>query len=530
MAQPHIISLVLSVHLPFIRSTAAYKKEHLLFEAISRTCLPLLEVFDRLDRDHVPFHIGISLSPVLCSMLQDESLLNRYLEYTDKQIEFGAREIERNAENSMLRQLSRLYYDQAVERRILFTERYDRDIIKVFDYYLKKGRLELLATAASHSFLPFFTRSREAVQAQIETALSCYRHNFGRYPQGFWLPEMGWSAEVGGYLRSYTFGYTLVESHALVFADPPAIRGNFYPVRTPSGILIVGRDFYAQEDLAQMIRSPFYRDEKKDAGFELPSEELEFFLGCGKCRIGTGFKYWAKGSNDPDEERIPPGIYDPQKARETAVRHAGAFLDSRISRLNEVSRYLEGPALSLCAWNADTFGRNWYEGPDFIEALFREGEKRDEIVFQTPGEYFYKLDVSGFQTAVPAFSSWGMNGYAETWLDSSSDWMYRHVMRALERMTELADRFPNESGLKERALNQAAREILLVMGSDWPKMLYNQEAAGYAYHEIETALRNFTTIYEALGSNYISTEWLTRVEQLHNLFPHINYRVFRRKR
>jgi 1,4-alpha-glucan branching enzyme len=463
-------------------------------------------------------------------MLQDELFLNRYLEYTDKQIEFGVKEIERNAENWKLQQLSKLYYDQVVERRILFTERYERNLIKIFDYYLKKGRLELMATAATHAFLPFFTRSREAVQAQIETALSVYRHNFGRYPQGFWLPEMGWSAEVGEYLRSYTFGYTLVESHALIFADPPALKGNFYPVRTPSGVFIAGRDFYAQEDLAQMIRNPFYRDEKKDAGFELPIEEPGPFREYGRYRKGTGFKYWAKGCNDPDEEKIPPDIYDPQKAREIAIGHAGAFLDSRISWLNQASQYLEGPALSLCAWNADTFGRSWYEGPDFIEALFREGEKRKEIIFQTPGEYLYKLDASSFQTAIPEFSSWGVNGYAEMWLDSSSDWMYRHAVRAMERMTELADRFPDDSGLKERALNQAAREILLVMDSDWPKMLYNQEAAGYAHHEIETALRNFTTIYEALGSNYISTEWLTRVEQVHNLFPHINYRIFRRKR
>jgi 1,4-alpha-glucan branching enzyme len=107
--------------------------------------------------------------------------------------------------------------------------------------------------------------------------------------------------------------------------------------------------------------------------------------------------------------------------------------------------------------------------------------------------------------------------------------MYRHSMRALDRMIELAERFPNDSGLKERALNQAAREILLLQSSDWPKMLCRQEFSEFARHQIEMALRNFTTIYEALGSNYISTEWLTNLEKRHNIFPHINYRIFRRK-
>jgi 1,4-alpha-glucan branching enzyme len=148
----------------------------------------------------------------------------------------------------------------------------------------------------------------------------------------------------------------------------------------------------------------------------------------------------------------------------------------------------------------------------------------------TPAEYLYKQNSADFQTLVPEFSSWGVNGYAETWLDASNDWMYRHTMHAMERMIEIAERFPGDSGLKERILNQAAREILLVMSSDWPGMLYKQEFAEHARQQIESLLRNFTTIYEALGSSYISTEWLTNLERQDSIFPHINYRVFRRKR
>jgi 1,4-alpha-glucan branching enzyme len=102
-------------------------------------------------------------------------------------------------------------------------------------------------------------------------------------------------------------------------------------------------------------------------------------------------------------------------------------------------------------------------------------------------------------------------------------------MKALERIVEIVERFPNDTGLKERALNQAVREILLVLASDWPKMLYKQEGPDYARTRIENSLKNFTTIYEGLGSNYISTEWLTQLEKRHNIFPNINYRVFRRR-
>jgi 1,4-alpha-glucan branching enzyme len=131
---------------------------------------------------------------------------------------------------------------------------------------------------------------------------------------------------------------------------------------------------------------------------------------------------------------------------------------------------------------------------------------------------------------VPEFSSWGNDGYAETWLDASNDWIYRHVFRSIRRMIEMTERFPNDTGLKERALNQAAREILLSLGADWPKMLYLGKQPEYAREKIEETLRNFTTIFESLGSNYISTEWLTDLEKRHSIFPFLNYRVFGRKK
>ena len=191
---------------------------------------------------------------------------------------------------------------------------------------------------------------------------------------------------------------------------------------------------------------------------------------------------------------------------------------------------MEEAPLCLYAHNADNFGRFWYEGPQFIETLFRMAAGYRDFQFITPSEYIFKQNLSNIQITAPEFSSCGTNGYAETWLDVSSDWIYRHLARSMERMTELAERFPDDTGLKERALNQAAREILMAQSSDWPYLLYKQESTEYARNQAENALRNFTTIYEALGSNYISTEWLTNLERRHNIFPNINYRVFRRKK
>jgi 1,4-alpha-glucan branching enzyme len=362
------------------------------------------------------------------------------------------------------------------------------------------------------------------IQAQLELAVASHYRTFGVHSQGFWLPELGWNTCLGKYLRAYGFTYTVIDTHGMLLGNPPPPRGSFYPGKTPSGVFILARDYYAVRDILDPEEGrrvdPRYRDCRRDAGYELPVEFLKAFLGPQGNRTPTGLKYWA----------CDGGPYDPGRASERVREQARRFLENRLSRLNAAGQLMEEPPVSLCAFDADVFGRQWYEGPQFIEALFREGIGHENFYYMTPSEYLFRQSPAAFATLVPEFSSWGINGYGEMWLDASNDWIYRHVIRSLERMVELADRFADDSGLKERALNQAAREILLAQGSDWAKMLYQGEAASYARSQIEGALRNFTTIYEALGSNYISTEWLTTLERLHNIFPHINYRIFRHKR
>ena len=97
-------------------------------------------------------------------------------------------------------------------------------------------------------------------------------------------------------------------------------------------------------------------------------------------------------------------------------------------------------------------------------------------------------------------------------------------------MSELAERFPNETGLRERILNQAAREVLLSMCSDWALLMRAGRSSGFARKQVEDPISNFARIYDMLCSNTVSTEWVTKLEKRNNLFPSINYRMFRKKR
>ena len=43
-------------------------------------------------------------------------------------------------------------------------------------------------------------------------------------------------------------------------------------------------------------------------------------------------------------------------------------------------------------------------------------------------------------------SSWGERGYSDVWLNEKNDYVYRHLLKATERMHSLADRFPDARG------------------------------------------------------------------------------------
>ena len=373
MSVRYAVSLVLNVHLPYIREfPAALKRdpafidanhteeplpddismapgsveESWFFEALSETYLPLLLLFDRLEADHVPFRLGLSLSPVFVQLLCDDLLHKKYAAYLDRQIDFGKHEIERLSGNHDLSLLAKRCFDRAVELRAAFTTRYEGNIFKAFEHYQRKRKIEFLAAPATHAFLPFLCSYPESLQAQMETALSFYRYSLGINPQGFWLPELGWTKELDPFLRSYGFNYTITDSHGFVFGSPPPSKGSFYPIRTPQGVVVLSRDFNACSDINAMRKEGPYRDNGRDIGFELPTERLGFFLAQNGARCQTGYKYWQTGGDT---------LYDPDVAEAAAGEHARIFLENCRNRLDSALRYMHGMPLSLCAFNADFF-------------------------------------------------------------------------------------------------------------------------------------------------------------------------------
>jgi 1,4-alpha-glucan branching enzyme len=523
------LALVLNAHMPFVRRPEypSFLEERWLFEAISETYLPLLRVFRSLEADGIPFHLTLNVSPTLAAMLSDKLLGDRYVEYLDAQLLLAAAEEARIGGDPAFGLLARMYHALYRTDKDDFLQLYNRDILGAFDYYYKKGRVELMTSGATHAFLPLFRDNHEAVISQVETAIISHRKAFGKHPAGFWLPQLGWYPGIAEILRSYNVQYTVVTTRGAVLGDPTPRCGSFAPVETPSGLVAFIRDAGATKavwsESSGYPADPVYRDFYRDIGFDLPAEYLRAHTDASGERIFTGFKYWAVTGRT--NEKVP---YDPAAARAKAAEHADRFLADRLASVRSAAPLMDRLPLIVCPFDAELFGHWWLEGPSFLESLFRGAAGSGELRLVTLGDYL--KDHPDCEESTPEFSSWGDGGYADVWLDGSNDWIYRHATKAVERMSELAERFPDESGLRERILDQAAREVMLSMCSDWALMMRTGKSAAFGRKQVEEPIANFTRIYDMLCSNTVSTEWITKLEKRDNLFPSINYRMFRKKR
>jgi 1,4-alpha-glucan branching enzyme len=183
------------------------------------------------------------------------------------------------------------------------------------------------------------------------------------------------------------------------------------------------------------------------------------------------------------------------------------------------------PPLIVAPYDAELYGHWWFEGPDWINFLLRKLHYDQQTIkpINVP-EYLEKYPKN--QVTQPTMSSWGYKGYCEVWLEGSNDWIYRHLHEGSDRMVELARANPDPPPLRRRALNQAARELLLAQSSDWAFIMKTGTMVEYARERTRVHVLNFNLLYDQLRGGEIDESWLAEIERRHNLFPDVDYRVY----
>lgn len=520
------INFIFNAHLPFVRHPEYPKflEEDWLFEAMNESYLPMLRMMFSLRDEKVPFRLTFSLSPTLCSMLQDQLLMERFLNYMNEHLELGQKEIERLADDPEKLRLAKMYLDELSRNLAFFSGKCSNDILKAFDQLSNEGYLELITTTATHAFLPAFKDYPIAVNAQIETGMIEHLRTFEKMSDGFWLPECGYYPGLEETLSRHNIKWTTLSSQAFFLSQDEPKAGCYAPVKCPNGLYCFARDY----NLTSLIWSSSegypcdadYREFYRDIGYDLPLDYIRPYIHEPDVRVFTGFKYWAVTGKTADKV-----VYDPDKALSKVDLHSSNFLYHIRSAGDLVEDSLPNDPIYTLSFDAELFGHWWFEGVRFLESVIRKVAADDSMVLTTPGECI-SLDEE-VQTLRPAFSTWGDGGYSQVWVDSSTNaWAYRHVFKALERMTELAERFPDQKSLKQRSLSQAARETLLLMASDWPFIIHNHSSEEYARKRLTGHIQNLNLVYENMCRNAVNTEWLVKAERRDNLFPWLDYNVF----
>ena len=155
--------------------------------------------------------------------------------------------------------------------------------------------------------------------------------------------------------------------------------------------------------------------------------------------------------------------------------------------------------------------------------------------FRADRELFARYTVSELMEVKPPSiaidlpeSTWGAGGHYKVWMNPQVEFMWPIIHRCETRMEALVKRFPEPpTELVGRALNQAARELLLLEGSDWPFLVTTGQAKAYAIDRFTEHVERFETLADALLAGAVTEELVSEIADIDNAFADIDYRDFR---
>ncbi|MGE5577706.1 MAG: glycoside hydrolase family 57 protein [Syntrophothermus sp.] len=521
------LAIILHAHLPYVRHPehSYFLEENWLYEAITETYIPLIEVLERLADDGVPFRMAMSITPTLMSMFDDPLLQERYLHHLNKLIDLAEHEVARTRWQPEFHRLANMYRDRFYRARTLFEDRYHRNILQAFVNLQNRGVLEIMASAATHGYLPLMDISQPAVSAQIKLGVDTYKRFVGTQPKGFWLPECAYHPGHDRFLREAGITYFIVDAHGIICASPRPKYANMAPIYCPSGVAAFGRDLESSKQVWSATEGYpgdyDYREFYRDVGFDLEYDYIRPYIQPDGNRIFTGVKYYRITGQTHDKQP-----YDPDRAREKAAIHAGNFMFNREKQVEYLASVMDRAPLVIAPYDAELFGHWWFEGPMWLDFLFRKlAYDQQAVKAITPGDYLGIYPRN--QLSTPSMSSWGYKGYNEVWLEGSNDWIYRHLHKAAERMVEIADTHPQATGVTLRAIRQAARELLLAQSSDWAFIMKTGTMVSYAQKRTKDHIGRFTRLYEMIKKGAIEEDWLREIEYADNIFPDLDYTAYR---
>jgi len=443
------LAIVLHSHMPYVEGFGTYPfGEEWLFDGVIRSHLPVLDVA----RD-----LTLTVTPVLADQLEAPGVPERLRRFLlDHRIAAAGRDVE--SADPEYRGAATAEHERYLSALDLL-EACDGEPLGAFQSAVGEGRVELIASSATHAVLPLLATDR-GIDLQVETGLASHARRFGSSP-GFWLPECAYEPGLEARLAHNNVEYFCTDQSRYETGDEALV-----PVSTEAGPTAFTIDWTAVSWLWNMSGYPSW------PGY------LDFHrLSMNGVRIF----------------RIDGGPYDREAARSRAREQAGEFLDAAAARLSGYRERTGDRGLIVFACDTELLGHWWSEGPDWLDVVL-DGAAARGIRLTTLGDAADRIEAGEMPSrrADLRESTWGESKDFRTW-DSPAIADMANGARRLELAVSRAV----AAGLERPRAERAVRELLAVQASDWAFLDNRRQAGDYAF---ERAVAHAESALEALDS------------------------------
>jgi 1,4-alpha-glucan branching enzyme len=328
--------------------------EEWLWEAIATSYLPLLDVLD----EH-PGRVTVSLTPVLADQFEAPGAIERCLAFL-REVRPASHALDDGvAPREPLAYSAARYADaaDALERR--------GSLLEAFAPHVS------WTSAATHAVLPLLATDA-GIRLQVETGVEAFRHRFGGWGGGFWLPECAHAPWLDRLLEEAGVHVTCVD-----WSD---VLDDTRPRRSAAGIVLLPLDRAA-------IDRVWARDGYPSRAAYRDTHRL----------TPRAHQAWA---NDGEP-------YDPGRGLEQADNDAREFLAS----LNDDA---------VVAFDTELLGHHWHEGVAWLRAVIEHADAAGVELAPPPAD----AELEAPQTPP---TSWGKGRDLRTWSLGELAWRQRRA-------------------------------------------------------------------------------------------------------
>jgi 1,4-alpha-glucan branching enzyme len=197
--------------------------------------------------------------------------------------------------------------------------------------------------------------------------------------------------------------------------------------------------------------------------------------------------------------------------------HARDFVSRCRERIQFLRDRLDREPVVVATFDTEHFGHWWHEGPQWLDLTIRMiAAEAPEIKLISAEDYLRLYPTN--QEVIPSMSSWGWEGYGETWLMGRNDWIYRELFERFDDLRLFLSRCQPLSVAQRAAINQYLREFLLAQASDWAFMLHRQQNETFVKDKLHSYFADMKTLLSFAERDCVDSTVLSRMEAENAIF------------